>query len=396
MAELVAAGQGPLPRPLARRRPETLRRAHAVHPITALQTEYSLWTRDAEDGVLPDAAASSASASSPTRRSAAASSPARSSRSTTSRRTTSAATRRASRARTSSSNLDARRDASRRSRAEKGVHAGAARAGLGAGPGRRHRPDPRAPSGARYLEENVGAADVELAARTCAGSPRPCPRPPGDATPRRGCDRSTAERPARGTRVRACPWSRWSSSAPRAASASSTSTRGCSTSGSSSSARPSTTRSPTSSSPSCCTWSRADPDKDISIYINSPGGSIYAGPGDLRHDAVHQARRPDDLRRRSRCRWARCCWPAARRASAGAAEQPHPHPPALGRLRGPVDRHRDPRARDPQDARADRRDLRPAHRAAIEQVHTDMERDRFFNPEQAVEYGLIDKVIETH
>jgi aryl-alcohol dehydrogenase-like predicted oxidoreductase len=31
---------------------ETLRRAHKVHPITALQTEYSLWTRDPEDGVL--------------------------------------------------------------------------------------------------------------------------------------------------------------------------------------------------------------------------------------------------------------------------------------------------------------------------------------------------------
>lgn len=31
---------------------ETLRRAHAVHPITALQSEYSLWTRDPEDGIL--------------------------------------------------------------------------------------------------------------------------------------------------------------------------------------------------------------------------------------------------------------------------------------------------------------------------------------------------------
>jgi aryl-alcohol dehydrogenase-like predicted oxidoreductase len=30
----------------------TLRKAHAVHPITALQTEYSLWTRDPEDGIL--------------------------------------------------------------------------------------------------------------------------------------------------------------------------------------------------------------------------------------------------------------------------------------------------------------------------------------------------------
>ncbi len=33
--------------------PTTIRRAHAVHPIAALQTEYSLWTRDPEAGVLP-------------------------------------------------------------------------------------------------------------------------------------------------------------------------------------------------------------------------------------------------------------------------------------------------------------------------------------------------------
>lgn len=33
--------------------PETLRRAHAVHPIAALQTEYSLWSRDPEDELLP-------------------------------------------------------------------------------------------------------------------------------------------------------------------------------------------------------------------------------------------------------------------------------------------------------------------------------------------------------
>ena len=32
---------------------ETVRRAHAVHPITALQSEYSLWSRDLEDAVLP-------------------------------------------------------------------------------------------------------------------------------------------------------------------------------------------------------------------------------------------------------------------------------------------------------------------------------------------------------
>src|SRR5215207_6053415 len=52
MAELVAHGKvrhlG-----LSAASPETTRRAHAVHPITALQTEYALWTRDPEDEVLP-------------------------------------------------------------------------------------------------------------------------------------------------------------------------------------------------------------------------------------------------------------------------------------------------------------------------------------------------------
>lgn len=33
--------------------PDTIRRAHAVHPITALQVEWSLWTRDIEDEILP-------------------------------------------------------------------------------------------------------------------------------------------------------------------------------------------------------------------------------------------------------------------------------------------------------------------------------------------------------
>jgi aryl-alcohol dehydrogenase-like predicted oxidoreductase len=33
--------------------PRTLRRAYAIHPITAVQSEYSLWTREPEDGILP-------------------------------------------------------------------------------------------------------------------------------------------------------------------------------------------------------------------------------------------------------------------------------------------------------------------------------------------------------
>jgi aryl-alcohol dehydrogenase-like predicted oxidoreductase len=52
MAELVNEGKV-LHLGLSEVAPETIRRAHAVHPITAVQTEYSLWTRDPEDEVLP-------------------------------------------------------------------------------------------------------------------------------------------------------------------------------------------------------------------------------------------------------------------------------------------------------------------------------------------------------
>ncbi len=52
MAELVRAGKV-RHLELSEAAPETIRRAHATHPITALQTEYSLWTRDVEEnGVL--------------------------------------------------------------------------------------------------------------------------------------------------------------------------------------------------------------------------------------------------------------------------------------------------------------------------------------------------------
>jgi aryl-alcohol dehydrogenase-like predicted oxidoreductase len=52
MAELVEEGKV-LHLGLSEAAPETIRRAHAVHPIAALQTEHSLWTRDAEAEILP-------------------------------------------------------------------------------------------------------------------------------------------------------------------------------------------------------------------------------------------------------------------------------------------------------------------------------------------------------
>ena len=52
MAELVDAGKVRF-LGLSEAGAETIRRAHAVHPISALQTEYSLWTRDIEEEILP-------------------------------------------------------------------------------------------------------------------------------------------------------------------------------------------------------------------------------------------------------------------------------------------------------------------------------------------------------
>src|SRR4051812_19816596 len=52
MKELVEAGEGGC-LGLSEASAGTIRRANAVHPITALQTEYSLWTRDPEDEILP-------------------------------------------------------------------------------------------------------------------------------------------------------------------------------------------------------------------------------------------------------------------------------------------------------------------------------------------------------
>ena len=52
MKELVEAGKVRF-LGISEAAPETIRRAHEVHPISALQTEYSLWSRDVEDEILP-------------------------------------------------------------------------------------------------------------------------------------------------------------------------------------------------------------------------------------------------------------------------------------------------------------------------------------------------------
>jgi ATP-dependent Clp protease protease subunit len=139
-----------------------------------------------------------------------------------------------------------------------------------------------------------------------------------------------------------------------------------------------------------------DPDKDISIYINSPGGSIYAG---LAIYDTMQFVKPDVS--------TICCGIAMSMGSlllaGGAAGKrfslPNSriliHQPSAGfeGQSSDIEIH----AREILKTR-DRIDQIYAHHTGrpIEEVHRDMERDHFFRPDEAQEYGLIDRVIEHH
>ncbi len=139
-----------------------------------------------------------------------------------------------------------------------------------------------------------------------------------------------------------------------------------------------------------------DPDKDVSIYINSPGGSIYAG---LAIYDTMQFIKPDVS--------TICCGIAMSMGSlllaGGAAGKrlslPNSriliHQPSSG-FEGQstdIEIH----AREIIKTRK-RVDEIYAHHTGrpIEEVHRDMERDHFFRPDEAQEYGLIDRVIEHH
>ncbi len=140
----------------------------------------------------------------------------------------------------------------------------------------------------------------------------------------------------------------------------------------------------------------SDPDKDISIYINSPGGSIYAGLAI--YDTMNFIK-PDVS--------TICCGIAMSMGSlllaGGAAGKrfslPNSriliHQPSAG-FEGQatdIEIH----AQEIIKTRRRIDEIYAQHTGQpLEQVHTDMERDRFFKPEEAAEYGLIDKVISSH
>jgi ATP-dependent Clp protease protease subunit len=140
----------------------------------------------------------------------------------------------------------------------------------------------------------------------------------------------------------------------------------------------------------------SDPDKDISIYINSPGGSIYAG---LAIYDTMQFIKPDVQ--------TICCGIAMSMGSlllaGGAAGKrfslPNSriliHQPSAGFEGQSTDIEIHMREILKTRERIDQ--IYAKHTGqTVEQVHVDMERDRFFKPDEAAEYGLIDKVISSH
>ena len=139
-----------------------------------------------------------------------------------------------------------------------------------------------------------------------------------------------------------------------------------------------------------------DPDKDISLYINSPGGSVYAG---LAIYDTMQFIKPDVQT---------ICYGIAMSAGSliltGGAKGKRMalpnsrvliHQPSSGfeGQASDIEIH----AREVLELRARLNNIYVEHTGQpLDKINLDMERDKFFKPEEAREYGLIDRVIESH
>jgi ATP-dependent Clp protease protease subunit len=139
-----------------------------------------------------------------------------------------------------------------------------------------------------------------------------------------------------------------------------------------------------------------DPDKDISLYINSPGGQIYAGLAiydtmqfvkpDITTICFGMAMSMGSLLLAGGTEGKRLALPNSRILI---------HQPSGGYQgqSADVEIH----AREILDLRSRMDEIYAKHTGQdLEKVHADMDRDRYFKPEEAVEYGLIDRVIEHH
>jgi ATP-dependent Clp protease protease subunit len=140
----------------------------------------------------------------------------------------------------------------------------------------------------------------------------------------------------------------------------------------------------------------SDPDKDISIYINSPGGSIYSGL------AIYDTMNFIKPQCQTICVGIAMSMGSLLLAGGAAGKRfalPNSriliHQPSAG-FEGQstdIEIH----AREILSIRKRTDEIYAKHTGQTEeQVHLDMERDRFFTAEQAVEYGLIDRVISSH
>jgi ATP-dependent Clp protease protease subunit len=140
----------------------------------------------------------------------------------------------------------------------------------------------------------------------------------------------------------------------------------------------------------------ADPDKDISIYINTPGGSIYSGLAiydtmqfikpDVQTICVGIAMSMGSLLLAGGAKGKRFSLPNSRILM---------HQPSAG-FEGQAS-DIEIAAREVLKTRARVDAIYAQHSGRpVEEVHTDMERDRFFKADEAVEYGLIDRVIYEH
>jgi ATP-dependent Clp protease protease subunit len=136
-----------------------------------------------------------------------------------------------------------------------------------------------------------------------------------------------------------------------------------------------------------------DPEKDISMYINSPGGQVYAG---LAIYDTMQFIKPDVA--------TTCVGVAMSMGSliltGGAAGKRSALPNSRILIHQPSGGYEgkqadiEVHAREILELRKRTDEIYSHHTGqTVEQVHDDMERDRYMTPEQAVEYGLIDQVL---
>jgi ATP-dependent Clp protease protease subunit len=139
-----------------------------------------------------------------------------------------------------------------------------------------------------------------------------------------------------------------------------------------------------------------DPDKDVSLYINSPGGVVYAG---LAIYDTMQFIRPDV---RTIC-FGVAMSMASLLLAGGAPGKRMALPSSRILIHQPSGGYQgqatdiEIHARETLALRRRVDEIYARHTGqTVERVHEDMERDRFFTAEQAREYGLIDRVIDSH